>query len=150
MSRSWSGRGVKPTPRHLPPREGAIVWAPIVPDGGIVKPRRSVVVFDPRRDPNGYVWVVGVTSDGGEYDPANRARYDPGLYFPMPYAKDGSSPTTFTIPCAAKMTWVQSFAPDKVEATNGFLPPEELAALVAHLKAFRERLRAGEKGRGQR
>jgi hypothetical protein len=143
VSRSWRGQGVGRTPK-TPIREGTIVWAPITPDGGVVKMRRSVVLFNPARDPTGTIWVVGVTSDGGEYDPSDTVAYDPELFFPMPFAKDGSHATTFTVPCAAKMTWVQGFTRDKIEVTDGFLPAADFDALVERLKAYRRKLRASE------
>jgi hypothetical protein len=127
----FQGRGVIPALRL-----GSIVRAPIVPDGGDIKDRRCVVIAPPSKDPTEPIWVVGVTSDGGDYDPSDQHRYHPALFIPMPHAEDGSCRTTFTIPCAAKATWVQHFDRTELEITRGCLEGDDLQELLDKLDAY--------------
>jgi len=39
---------------------GSVVWAPIIPDGGIIKPRRSIVIEEPPRDLSAPILVIGI------------------------------------------------------------------------------------------
>jgi hypothetical protein len=107
----WTGGGVRTQANPNVIQLGSVVWAPIVPDGGVVKDRRSIVVYPPSANPNDPITVVGVTTDRGRYNPQNTQRYPADVYVEMPYAADGSDATTFTEPCAAKLdTFVQDFA----------------------------------------
>lgn len=129
-AKSWTGGGVISKSNALVLRRGVIVWAPIVPDGGVVKDRRSVVINDPSRDPNEKIRVVGITSDGGKYDPLNIDRYPPETFYPIPWSADGSHPTTFTVSCAAKSTFVQEFSRTSLKAAGGILAGDELDGLL--------------------
>ena len=79
--------------------------------------------------------VAGVTCDGGEYDPTNSSKYPPSAYIPIPYAADGSCPTTFHLPSAAYAEFVQGFFEDELEPTEGLLDTEHFDDLVLKLKA---------------
>jgi hypothetical protein len=137
------GQGAKPKPKPQVINVGSIVKAPITPDGGSPKPRPCVVLSTNSPDPAAPYFVIGVTTDNGRYDPLNAAKYDPELYIPMPYAPDGSAPTGFREPCAAKATWAQPFPASQLEVMEGkFLPPAELDALILKLKAFLQKRRA--------
>lgn len=113
---------------------GSIVKAPITPDGGVAKPRPAVVIMPP--EASGRIVVVGTTTDNGRYDPANTARYDPALYIPMPHAADGSDPSGFLVPCAAKATWVQGFERENVGVVGTRLADQDLERLVQALRAW--------------
>jgi len=80
--------------------------------------------------------VAGVTCDGGEYNPANVKKYPPSMYFPIPHAEDGSSPTTFRLPSAVYAEFIESFFEHELEATEGFLDAPLLDALIVKLKTY--------------
>ena len=137
------GQGAKPKPKPQVIVVGSIVKAPVTPDGGLPKPRPCVVLSTHSPDPDAPFFVIGVTTDKGRYDPRNTAKYDPELYIPMPYAADGSSPTGFRQPCAAKATWAQPFPFDQLELVESkYLPAADLDALFLKLKAFIQKRQA--------
>jgi len=129
------GGGVKSKSNPAVLQIGCIVWAPIVPDGGVTKDRRSIVIEEPSTNLIDPVAVIGVTSDGGRYDPASPVKYPPAIFFAMPYAADGSDPTTFTIPCAAKITWVQEFRRTNIKPAGGMLTGRRLQELLDWIEA---------------
>lgn len=90
------------------------------------------------------IWVVGVTTDHDEFDPLDLEKYPPDLYVAMPYAKDGSSPTTFTDPCAAKLSWFEPFLRSSLKPTGGRLPQAALRELLERLDAYIAKLAAQE------
>ncbi|MDB5358322.1 MAG: hypothetical protein JWN24_4775 [Phycisphaerales bacterium] len=145
--RREGGRGVVSTHKLLPIVLGTIVKAPITPDGGVSKPRRSVVFRPPPADESEPIWVLGVTSDNDGFDPADTQKYPPDLYVPMPYAADGSDPTTFTVPCAVKLDWFQRFDRSSIRVTSGYLPKDHLDRLLKKFDAYIAKLREEEKAR---
>jgi hypothetical protein len=85
--------------------------------------------------------VIGVTCDGGEYDPADVKKYPPDRYIPIPHADDGSSPTTFALPSAAYVEFIEGFAESELEATEGYLEAPLLDELILKIKAYDAKLR---------
>jgi hypothetical protein len=137
---SKPGRGVRPSPKSLPVRVRGIVWAPITPARGVKKPRRSVVLMQlpsvPTEPKERRFLVVGVTCDGGEYDPLNEAKYPPFAYFPIPHAEDGSCATGFRLPSAAYAEFVEGFRESELQATEHFLDSAVFDNLITTLKTY--------------
>ena len=127
------GRGAFERPKVFPIRVGGIVEAPIKPDRGVTKRRPSVVL---QEVPPSSILVVGITSDGGEYDPANSRKYPPDKYIQIPHSADGSSTTGLFRASAAYADWVQIFDKPAVVATGGFLDKHLLDDLITKLQNY--------------
>ncbi|HZK82165.1 MAG TPA: hypothetical protein VFC46_13880 [Humisphaera sp.] len=80
--------------------------------------------------------VIGVTCDGGEYDPSDTKRYPPDIFIPVPHAEDGSCPTTFMLPSAAYVEFVEGFAERELETTEGYLDDGLLDQLIVKIKSY--------------
>jgi hypothetical protein len=134
----------------LPIRIGGIVWAPIKPKKGVAKPRRCVVLVElppvPPSSLKKYV-VVGVTCDGGEYDPHDTAKYPPDQYIAIPHAEDGSCPTCFRLPSAAYVEFIEQFNENELEVSEGYLEQRQFDELVLKLKAYVRKQRIASEGR---
>ena len=138
----WRGRGIPSKPNAL--KRGSVVSAPIVPDYGIVKMRRSIVLHTntPTQDnPSRCILVVGVTTDNDKYDPVDRTNYPPDLFIQMPHSEDGKCPSSFTSPCAAKANWVQRFVVTQLGPVVGYLDDALLDDLILKRKAYNKKLR---------
>lgn len=127
------GRGASERPKVFPVRVGSIVEAPIKPAKGVTKRRPCVAL---REMPPSGVLVVGITSDGGEYDPANTRKYPPDEYIQVPHAEGGSSTTGLFRASAAYADWVQIFDKSAVVATGGFLQDHLLDELITKLQNY--------------
>ena len=107
-------------------RQGDVVIAPIRPDAGQAKPRPAIVISpDHENAVSPHVVVVGVTGSFFPNDP---------VYMPLPFHPQGRTATTFTRPCAAKLTWIERFEKGSVLKTRGFLPKPHLLALLRRLQ----------------
>src|SRR5206468_9329013 len=96
---TWQGKGAKPRTVLAALYKGAVIRAPITPDRGVVKMRRAIVLhtnLPAADDPARCILVVGVTSDNREFDPAERHRYPPELFIPMPFAAGGTWESSFS------------------------------------------------------
>jgi len=111
-------------------RQGDIVWAPITPDAGPLKPRRAIILTPtPEIDATGSAAVIGVT---GSFQEADVARY-----YSVPWSIDGKAATGFTKPSAASRTLIQRFPASALRHTNPktHLPKLKLLQLLAWLSA---------------
>lgn len=128
------GRGVIPRITTVPViPAGTVVRAPIVPVRGIVKIRPSIVIREHSGSSNEPLFVIGVTSDNGQYDPAKSATYPPKDFFPIPFSRDGSHPAGFNRPSAAKRDWVQAFQLSEIEFPGRRLSGRALEDLIGWL-----------------
>ena len=139
----WLGKGVKPSRNLDVVRKGSIIRAPITPEYGIKKKRRSIVLnpnLPDQDNPERRILVVGVLSDNEGYDPNDHVKYPPDLFFAMPYAADGTCPTSFTVPCAAKADWVQRFTREQLEERiEGVLSDNEVDELIKKISAYQSK-----------
>ena len=103
--------------------------------------RRSVVLalnLPARDDPLRCIAVVGVTSDGGEYHPADTAKYPRDQFIAMPHDAEGESRTSFHLPCAANAEWVQRFRRDQLAPqVEGRLTDDEVDALIEAVRRWK-------------
>jgi hypothetical protein len=134
------GKGVRAAPKIISIQKGRIVRAVITPTKGVKKERPCVVLTgldpDAAAPSERRFLVVGVTSDGGDYDPANTKKYPPDEYIEIPHASDGSCETGLWLPSAAYVGFVDSFAEKLLQATEGYLKPHLLDALIKKLQAY--------------
>jgi len=130
-----AGRGARPRPTVVPVVVGSIVYAPITPAKGVTKPRPCVVLMEKPGAPDRLI-VIGITSDGGNYDPADSRRYPPDRYFTIPSAADGSVSTGLHRRCAVYAEFVQDFARSQLTGTGGFIDAELLESLMAWIRAY--------------
>lgn len=116
-------------------RQGDVVIAPLRPDGGQTKPRPAIVISpDDENSKNPHVDVIGVTGSFWPDDP---------LYVPLPFHPQGRTATTFTKPCAAKLTWIERFSQANVTRTRGYLAKPALIILLQRLRDLAEKGRPG-------
>jgi len=130
-----AGRGAVPKPVAFPIVVGSVVYAPIKPTKGVTKRRPCVVLMATPAVEDHFI-VIGITSDGGNYDPTDRLRYPPELYFPIPSGPDGSLTTGLLRRCAAYAEFVQDFARSEMAGTAGFVDATVLNALTAWIRAY--------------
>ena len=130
-----AGRGATPRPNVFPLTPGRIAIAPIRPTKGFKKPRPSIVLMESPADHNRLI-VVGITTDGGRYDPADTRRYPPDAYLSVPSAKDGSASTGLHRTSAAYAGFVQDFDRSELEGTGGSVDGAFLDSLIRWLQAY--------------
>jgi len=130
-----AGRGAVPKPVAFPIVVGSVVYAPIKATKGVTKRRPCVVLMATPAVEDHFI-VIGITSDGGNYDPADTRGYPPDLYFPIPSSPDGSSATGLLRRCAAYAEFVQDFARSEMAGTAGFVDATVLNALTAWIRAY--------------
>jgi hypothetical protein len=109
-------------------RQGDIVWAPVTPDAGPVKPRRAIILTPTAEiEATGSAVVIGVT---GSFQKADVSRY-----FSVPWNIDGNVTTGFKKPSAASRTLVQRFPVAALNHTSPetHLPKLKLLQLIAWL-----------------
>jgi hypothetical protein len=80
--------------------------------------------------------VIGITSDGGNYDPSDARRYLPDTYFPMPSEADGPTTSGLPLRCAAYAEFLQDFALQELAGTGGYVDAATLDALIAWIQAY--------------
>ena len=133
------GRGTLAHSRTIPVHVGGIVRAPITPNRGVTKQRPCVVLTELERDETAPLerrfLVVGLTSDGGEYDSTNNKKYPPDEYIQIPHAENGDSTTGLRLPSAAYVEFVAPFNESLLKATTGYLDARLLDSLIKKLQA---------------
>ena len=134
------GKGVRAAPKIISIQKGRIVRAVITPTKGVKKNRPCVVITELPGDNAAPLerrfLVEGITSDGGQYDPANIKKYPPDQYIQIPHAADGSCATGLRLPSAAYVGFITPFSEKLLEATEGYLEPQLLDELIKKLQAY--------------